>query len=172
MFATDFALWGLFLAIQNISFTYVSRARNSGSLLRHVKAAIFSNGIWFVQQTILLGPLFDMVTGKAGHVNQILAGLFYTVMTVSGGVLAHYLALATEKGKNAVGANKKYAQVPVEEWAKVQELLKNIDTDEWKRIKGLAEQAYTMSVDTIPSSGIAATKIAGETIVTGIPSRS
>jgi hypothetical protein len=116
MHGSIWLLWAGFLVIQNISFTYVSRARNSGSLFRHIKAAIFSNGIWFVSQSVLLGPLFDYITGKHGWRYQLLAGLLYTTSTVGGGILAHYMALKTEKGKAAVGANKKYAQIPVAEW--------------------------------------------------------
>jgi hypothetical protein len=55
---------------------------------------------------------------------MVLAGLFYTACTVTGSVLAHYGALRTEKGKGSVGANKKYAQIPVEEWESVKRFLR------------------------------------------------
>ena len=39
--------------------------------------------------------------------------------TLLGSLVAHYWSLKNEKGKAAVGANKKYAQIPVEEWEQV-----------------------------------------------------
>lgn len=109
-------LWMLVLFLQNVSFTYTSRARSSGSLTRHLKASIFSNGIWIGSQMILLGPLFDYLTGKHGHALQLAAGTVYTVACVGGSLFAHYLAMKTEKGKNAVGYSAKYAQIPVADW--------------------------------------------------------
>lgn len=119
MIATSWAGWALILLSQNFSFTYVSRARSSGSLLRHLKASIFSNGIWIFSQMLMLGPMFDYLTGKHGLALQIEAGLLYTICTVAGSLIAHYWALRTEKGKNAVGASKLYAQVPIKEWEMV-----------------------------------------------------
>ena len=116
MHFTNWLIWALILFFQNISFTYVSRARSSGSLSRHLKASIFSNGIWIFSQIIMLGPMFDYLTGKHGLVNQVAAGAVYTLSTVSGSLFAHYLAMKTEKGKNAVGYSAKYAQIPVKEW--------------------------------------------------------
>ena len=175
-------LWVVFLAIQNVSFTYVSRARNSGSLWRHVKAAIFSNGIWFVSQSILLGPMLEYLQGKHGHVWQAIIGLIYTASTVGGGILAHYMALKTEKGKSAVGANKKYAQIPVEEWHRAQAFMEELshqplgylkDIPQLKtdvaRAATLAEQAYDIQVGAIPDSGVTAKKFDGATITTGLP---
>jgi len=115
----SFLLWALVLFSQNFSFTYVSRARSSGSLLRHLKASILSNGIWIFSNMLMLGPMFDYLTGKHGHLAQFGVGLEYTVVCVTGSIAAHYWALRTEKGKNAVGANKLYAQIPVAEWAAV-----------------------------------------------------
>jgi hypothetical protein len=116
-------IWSLVLFLQNFAFTYVSRARSSGSLIRHLKASIFSNGIWIFSQMIMLGPLFEYLTGKHGHTLQLWAGAQYTLTTVTGSIAAHYWALRTEKGKNAVGASKLYAQVPVAEWAAVKKAL-------------------------------------------------
>jgi hypothetical protein len=46
-------IWAGVLLAQNFSFTFVSRARNSGSLKRHVIAALASNGVWFWGQGIV-----------------------------------------------------------------------------------------------------------------------
>ena len=177
MHETSWLLWAVVLFFQNISFTYVSRARNSGSLLRHVKAALFSNGIWIFSSMMMLGPLFAYLTGAHGLAAQAATGVLYTVSTVSGGIFAHFWALKTEKGKNAVGHSAKYAQVTNEDYAAIKVLLaaapgwkQTIDKTEAtaKRAHELAGQAYDCSIGQLPDSGIGATKIAGTTIKTGL----
>ena len=120
------ALWAVLLISQNFAFTYVSRARNSASLSRHIKAALFSNGIWFVSQFILFGTLLELVTGKHGWGMAVFTGLYYTIFTITGSVLAHHFSLKTEKGKSAVGASAQYAQIPIEDWEANKEILKNL----------------------------------------------
>lgn len=110
------ALWAVNLLLQNFMFTLVSRARNSASLRRHVLAAIGSNLVFILQFQILLGPLMDYMNGKHGLLAQAGAALFYTAFTVTGSVLAHKWSMKNEKGKSAVGASTKYAQISVEEW--------------------------------------------------------
>lgn len=124
--ATSWAAWAVILFFQNISFTYVSRARSSGSLTRHLKASIFSNGIWIFSQMILLGPMFDYLTGKHGHGMQLASAGVYTASCVAGSIFAHWLAMKTEKGKNAVGASKLYAQIPIKEWEAVRETIQRL----------------------------------------------
>jgi hypothetical protein len=108
--------WALVLFAQNISFTYVSRARSSGSIWRHAKASIFSNGIWIFSQMIMLGPMLEYLTGKHGRQMQIASGVVYTLTTLAGSLFAHWLTMKTEKGKGAVGYSSKYAQIPIHEW--------------------------------------------------------
>lgn len=113
---TNYIIWGFILLCQNFSFTLVSRARNSASLARHVYASLLSNGIWFASMMFMVGPFLDMMQGKHGIMVQVGTGLFYTVLTVAGSVLAHKWSMATEKGKSAVGASVKYKQLTNEEW--------------------------------------------------------
>lgn len=115
--------WPAVLLAQNFAFTFVSRARSSASLLRHAKASLMSNGIWIVSQGILLGPMLTYLTGQHGVPKMVFAELVYTTSTMSGSLYAHYHALRTEKGKNAVGASKRYAQITNEEWTEVKALL-------------------------------------------------
>lgn len=112
---------------------------------------------------VLLGPMFDYLTGKHGHSAQFASGLVYTVACVSGSIFAHFLALKTEHGKNAVGYSKKYAQIPVEVWVRVQEIVADYD-----RTKGLAETAYAVGVGSLPDSGISAKKVGGVQVTTGL----
>src|ERR1017187_8343867 len=109
-------IWAVNLLAQNFAFTFVSRARNSGSLKRHVIAAVCSNAIWMLQFQILIGPMMEYLNGKHGWLLQVAVGAFYTAFTVTGSVLAHYWALKTEKGKSAVGASKRRAEITPEEW--------------------------------------------------------
>ena len=119
----EWALWAIILIAQNFAFTFVSRARNSGSIGLHAVAALFSNGIWFAQFGFAISAFMSILTGKYGWKMAIFSGLYYTAFTVSGSLLAHYYALKTEKGHKAVGANKKYAQIPVEDWEKLKRLI-------------------------------------------------
>lgn len=141
--------WAFALVWQNYAFTRVSRARNSGSVKAHALAAIQSNGAWFIQSLFVYSSFMSILSGKAGLGKAILAGLYYTALTVSGSVVAHYRSLKIEKGKTAVGANNKYVQITKEEWA---------------RIVNLAEQAYTCAVTDLPVAA-SAVKIAGETVI-------
>lgn len=112
-------LWAGLNFFQNFSHTYVSRARSSGSLLRHFKASIFANGIYIASQMIMLGAAFEYLAGRHGVPLQVLYGTSYTIFTVSGSLAAHHWAMKTERGKTAVGSSKLYAQVPVAEWQAV-----------------------------------------------------
>lgn len=116
--------WAALLIAQNFSFTYVSRARNSGSVKKHAIAAILSNGIWFVGQLMAVSAFMAILSGKFGWRMGTFAAVFYTVFTVGGSLIAHYIALKTEKGHGAVGANKKYHQVTTTEWDEINRQLK------------------------------------------------
>lgn len=69
--------------LQNASFTLVSRARNSKSMIFHAIAAILSNGIWFVVVRQVVSP----------DPNTWLLGAVYVAGTVTGSVLMHYLSM-------------------------------------------------------------------------------
>lgn len=116
MSITTWVVWAIILLAQNFAFTFVSRARNSGSLNRHVLAAIGSNSIYLISLVITVGPMIGHLKGDHGILMQVWAVCFYTIFTVAGSVLAHYYSLKTENGKGAVGANSKYAQITKEEW--------------------------------------------------------
>lgn len=116
-------MWFTLLVAQNISFTFVSRARNSASLTRHMVASLFSNGLYFIGQIIILTQVIDMLRGDYGTHYQVVACSVYTVATLTGSMLGHKVAMITEKGKTAVGASKHYAQITTEEWEKVKCLL-------------------------------------------------
>ena len=111
--------WPVTLLWQNYAFTYVSRARNSGSLKRHAIAALQSNGVWFLQTLFAFTAFQNIMSGKYGWGLTAAAVIMYTVFTMIGSLYAHYRALKKESGMGAVGSNKKYAQIPVAEWERV-----------------------------------------------------
>lgn len=91
-------MFGL-VVLQNASFTWVSRARNSGSLKYHAVAAIFSNGIWLlvIRQVVVN---FDRP--------EIMVA--YLIGAVTGSVLMHWVSMKyLEKGSRAVGSKKEYS---------------------------------------------------------------
>lgn len=124
-------LWAVFLICQNFAFTFVSRARNSGSLKRHMLASIASNGIWFISFTVLFSVFGKVLEAlKSGNLLEALAvGLFYTAFTMTGSISSHFFALRTEKGKSAVGANNRYKQITLAEWQGLQTILETVDTE-------------------------------------------
>jgi hypothetical protein len=119
--ASFWLIWAVILLLQNFSFTFVSRARNSGSLKRHMQASILSNGVWFASQIFAVKTITDILSGHLGLGLAFAAGGFYTVLTMVGSLVAHYVALKTEKGKSAVGANANYAQITQTAWTQMQD---------------------------------------------------
>lgn len=72
----------LLVVLQNASFTLVSRARNSSSLLYHALASIVSNSIWLlvIRQVVLNFDRIDLM-------------VTYVVGSVCGGIGMHYVSM-------------------------------------------------------------------------------
>jgi putative flippase GtrA len=70
------------VVLQNASFTLVSRARNSKSLLYHGIASVLSNGIWLlvIRQVVVNLDRWDLM-------------LTYLVASVIGSISMHYVAM-------------------------------------------------------------------------------
>jgi hypothetical protein len=101
---TIWMLWAILLIAQNASFTWVSRARNSGSLGYHAMASVASNGVWIIGQFMI----FDMFVQARQAENLFLLTavcLYYTLFTVLGSVGMHHVLMKyVESGKRKVGA--------------------------------------------------------------------
>jgi hypothetical protein len=96
-------LWAIVLLIQNASFTWVSRARNSGSVKYHAVASVFSNGVWFASQVVVVNKITDALAAGDWPL-MIATGAFYTLFTVIGSIsMHHFLMTRVEKGKLKVG---------------------------------------------------------------------
>lgn len=94
--------WFFLLVVQTAAFTWVGRARNSGSIGYHAVASVFSNGIWFVSQFLLIG----MVAKPGMPLREaFVLGAVYIAGTVTGATTMHWLALRyLERGSRKVGA--------------------------------------------------------------------
>lgn len=79
----NYLLLFLITILQNASFTLVSRARNSKSMIFHAFSAVLSNGIWFI--------VVRKVTAE--DPNTWLLGITYVLGTVTGSVLMHYVSM-------------------------------------------------------------------------------
>ena len=96
--------WFFLLILQNASFTWVSRARNSGSLGYHAIAAVGSNGLFILNQFIIIDNFLNII--KTADMKLAAVIIFvYIIATVTGSVGMHYLSMNyLEKGKRTVGA--------------------------------------------------------------------
>jgi len=68
--------------LQNASFTLVSRARNSSSLLYHTVASVLSNGIWLL-------VIRHVVTNFDNWILMVT----YVIGAVIGSISMHYIAM-------------------------------------------------------------------------------
>ena len=78
------SILGMFslVVLQNASFTLVSRARNSKSLLYHGIASVLSNGIWLlvIRQVVL-------------NLDKPVLMITYLIGSVTGSIGMHYFAM-------------------------------------------------------------------------------
>jgi len=68
--------------LQNASFTLVSRARNSNSILYHTIASVLSNGIWLL--------VIKNVVTNFGNITLMIT---YLIGSVIGSISMHYVAM-------------------------------------------------------------------------------
>ena len=99
-----FALWWLVLFVQGMAFTWVSRARNSGSIGYASFAGLFSHGLWFAAQVFLVVSIIEQA--KQGDVlGMALIGGFYVSAMVAGQALMMLISMKwLENGSRRVGA--------------------------------------------------------------------
>ena len=98
---SSWILWAGLLMAQNAAFTWVSRARNSGSIPYHALAAVFSNGVWIISMFLVV----DKLKEAQGWAAIATVAAFYTLFTVAGSVAMHWASMTyLEKGKRRVGS--------------------------------------------------------------------
>lgn len=99
----ELALLAVICFVQNAAFTWSGRSRTSGDPVHHAKAAIFSNGTYFVSTVFIWKNLWTGLTN--GDYALIAAtGLIYVAFTAAGSVAMMVYMLKTETGKQRVGA--------------------------------------------------------------------
>ena len=97
------AVFAVVAFVQNMAFTWSSRSRASGDPAYHRYASIFSNGIWFVCQVLIMKQIWTSVqSGEWWAVAT--AGVIYTVATSEGSVCMMRWLIKHEKGKRRVGS--------------------------------------------------------------------
>ncbi len=102
-----YVLWAGLLVLQNAAFTWVSRARNSGSDWYHATAAVFSNGIWFAAMFITF-DMYEEIAASGDVRLALVIGGVYIVATVIGSVfMGKFLRRYVEKGSRRVGHYEK-----------------------------------------------------------------
>lgn len=89
--------------VQNAAFTAVSRSRNSGDVLYHAKWAVASNGLYYVNQVLIVGSVWTAIN-EGNLLFILLAGLVYVAATTIGSAAMMWRMLKTETGKQRVGA--------------------------------------------------------------------
>lgn len=99
----EIAVLGVVAFIQNMAFTWVSRSRNSGDPKYHRKAALCSNGIWFIANVLIWRQVWMAIETGEWWV-LVVAFVVYVVATTEGSVLMMRRLLRTETGKRRVGA--------------------------------------------------------------------
>jgi len=128
--------WGLILIAQNAMFTWVSRARNSGSDWYHAVAAVFSNGVWFLAFYFTFGFLNQIHTTNS-VLFAVLVGGTYIACTVTGSVMGgKLLRKYFERGNRRAGhgANEERMVVIEQKLATMAEIM--------ARSIGRAEEMY------------------------------
>jgi len=100
--------------LQNMSFTWTSRSRNSGDPNYHRYAAWCSNGVWYLCQLFVVTLIWKPLL--AGQFLQVaIGGIVYVLATTEGSVLMMKILLGhinipylskffVEKDKRKVGA--------------------------------------------------------------------
>ena len=85
-------IWIVLLIIQNFAFTMVSRARNSKSIPYHAIASLFSNGIWFAAQFMMIDLMVQIIK-HSDWPRLTLAGFIYILATMTGSLTSHWVLM-------------------------------------------------------------------------------
>lgn len=101
--ALTFLIWAAILVVQNMSFTAVSRARNSGNDWYHAGWSVMSNGVWFVAFIFTFDYLTQIQQTKSVLLIALVGGV-YIAATVFGSVFGgRFVKKYFERGDRRVG---------------------------------------------------------------------
>lgn len=113
------------VVLQNASFTWVSRARNSGNLKYHAIAAVFSNGIWLlvIRQVVI-------------NFDKIEIMITYLVAAVVGSVLMHWFSMKyLEKGSRKVGGKEEVVYTSADANVVFESLLIELSDEKYQDVR-------------------------------------
>lgn len=99
----EFTSLALLCACQNAAFTWSSSSRTSGDPSYHLRAAVFSNGLYFCTSLVIF-KLVAEATSSGVWWRAVLAGAIYTAATSIGSAWSMKVLLKKEHGKHRVGA--------------------------------------------------------------------
>ena len=100
--------------IQSMTFTWVSRSRNSGNPTHHRMASLCSNGVWFISQMTIIKFVWKPII-DGDWLLVVVAGTVYVLSSAEGSVFMMKVLLDkiripllskwfSEKGNKQVGA--------------------------------------------------------------------
>jgi hypothetical protein len=95
----NYWIWVVMLAIQQFSFTVVSRARNSNSVIYGGIASAFSNGIWFAQTIYMTGNFMEIIKNSDFNEALFMGFVYVSVNTVMSVVAQKVCMRWFERGK-------------------------------------------------------------------------
>ena len=105
MVSVSWLIWWVILLVQGMSFTWVSRARNSGSVSYATAAGIVSHGLWFATQAFIVVKIVEARADADGLMALVALCAFYVSAMVIGQSLAMVVLMRwLEVGKRKVGA--------------------------------------------------------------------
>lgn len=103
MIGIEWVYWAVILYIQQFTFLFSGRAKNSGNLKYSAIAGLFSHSSWFVANIYFVSSILAYRDSPLWV--KALVCLFYVTFTISGTVSAQWIALKhLEKGTMQVGA--------------------------------------------------------------------
>lgn len=90
--------------LQNMAFTWTSRARNSADPKYLWIASVCSNAVFFVIQVFLLASLWPALT-RGDWWTVVLTGVIYVLANSAGAVYMMRILLKVDTGRRRPGAN-------------------------------------------------------------------
>jgi len=99
---TWWVTWAVILFLQQFTFLFSGRAKNSGSIRYSALAGLGSHASWFFANLYLITSVLEFRDEEAWK--QALICLFYVTFTIAGTTTAQVLAMKYEKGAARVGA--------------------------------------------------------------------
>jgi hypothetical protein len=96
-------VWAFILFLQQFTFLFSGRAKNSGSIRYSIIAGIGSHTSWFFANLYFITSVLAFRDAEIWK--QALICLFYVTFTILGTTTAQLLALRYERGSARVGAS-------------------------------------------------------------------